>query len=205
MTTMKRPRAIKPHPEVKRHPEPKLRRMAEIVQARALRDRQEAMAAATAGPANGTVADNTVTAEAMDIVMPEVVMPDKLVTSSPQAAQSPVKEEEKEAPLSDEAIAEMSEQLETLQKKKHTLFVRLKEMLKEEEKQKAVAEAERQEREQQEQQERHRQEEEEEKRCSGSHDGMRCLCSCPCLACLPLGTCCLACTPLHGCAHDRLS
>ena len=164
MCEMKRSRALK-LVDPRRHPEPKLRRMAEIVAIRVEREKREA-ALAKAAATREALHENGVTEHAgesktdSDSTDP--------VTPAPASSEHVKTEEETETeqhvPPSEEAIAEMQEELETLQKKKHLLFVRLKDMLREEEQKKAAAEAERQERLQLEQQRL----EEEERRCAHS-------------------------------------
>lgn len=179
----------------RKHSEAKLARMTDIVRERVRRERREA------AEAEKKAADEEKRAKAMPhvngiakadesgpplVVKTEsglVVKTESAGSSGAPATPAPPKEPEpkKVEPPSDEAIAEMQEELETLQHKKHLLFVKLKGMLKEEEEQKAAAaaaEAERREREQQrlEEQEREREQqrlEEEERRYLGSSAGPR--------------------------------
>ena len=149
---MKRARALK-LVDPRRHPEPKHARMAEIIRQRVDQERSEAPRLVP--PAS----DSSQCAKPIAV---KVEAPDETPAASPSGAEASadIQDGSKDAalaasPPSDEAVAEMQEELEKIQHKKHLLVVRLKGMLKEEEAQKAaVAEAEKQDRQQQEQQQR---------------------------------------------------
>ena len=120
------------------HPEPKMQRIAQLVHMRLLKEREEAAAAAAAaaqraalGLANGASTEANGHAE------------DKAVKSEPDAEpdvkdEEDVKEEEGAGIVDEEEeIGRMTEELEVMQKQKHLLFVRLRELLKEDERKKA--------------------------------------------------------------------
>ena len=117
---MKRPlKAV--DPAAAKHPEPKLARMAEIIRAR-VRHAEEAEAEAKRreaekiklGDANGDATNGT-----------EPSTPAPTADAKGQEDETVKKEEEREEDKvpSDEMMADMQEELESLQKLKHLLFV----------------------------------------------------------------------------------
>ena len=96
----------------------KMQRMKDIIRAR-LEEEAEARQAAARAEASGNGSAE-----------PE----------APEPAEAPAPAEPVEEVPSEEQVAEMQAEVETLQKKKHLLFVKLKEILREEERAKAEAE-----------------------------------------------------------------
>eukprot|EP00966_Prymnesium_polylepis_P235473 5445890-Prymnesium_polylepis.1 len=131
---LKRARAIK-LVDGTSHPEPKLQRMAALVREQLQQQqREEAEAAArkaALGVTNGAPAAANGDADGNGSVKPEPE-DDDAPPDDVKGADDVVSEEE---------IAKMTEELETMQKQKHLLFVRLKEVLKDDERSKAAAEA----------------------------------------------------------------